>query len=125
MIATTGSAASAESAISSTAPTKAPMTPGMPIYRIIEQPTLPNRQCESPDASVVPTSAKCTLVEASAGATPTISNKVVDVTPNAIPSESSTSCAMTPAISSKTKLCRSIPLGRLIVYRLSKQDKLY
>jgi hypothetical protein len=48
---------------------------------IFDQSTLPNLQCETPDASVVPTSERCTAAEAAAGAIPTVSSNVVDVTP--------------------------------------------
>jgi hypothetical protein len=65
---------------------------------------LPNFQCEIPDASVVPTSDKCTAAEAAAGAIPTVNNNVVDVTPYAIPKDPSTNCAMSPTIPRTIKL---------------------
>jgi len=45
------------------------------------QSTLPNRQCEVPDAAVVPTSAMCTLADANAGVMPTANNRLWEVTP--------------------------------------------
>ena len=53
----------------------------MPIFATTSQSTLPNRQCETPDASVVPISARWTVAEAAAGFAPMASSRVVDVTP--------------------------------------------
>ena len=47
----------------------------------VRQLTFPKRQWASPDANVVPTSARCTLAEAMAGANPAVSSRVVEVTP--------------------------------------------
>ncbi len=60
------------------------------------QSTLPNRQREKPETSVVPHSARCTDADAVAGARPVESNSVVEVTPYAMPSEPSTICAASP-----------------------------
>lgn len=51
--------------------------------------TFPNLKCETPEAAVVTTSAKCIDAEATAGVMPNASNSVVEVTPYAIPSEPS------------------------------------
>ena len=64
-----------------TAPRKAPIAPGTARHTILDQCTLPNRQCETPDIAQVPTSAMCTLAEARAGEMPTANSSVVDVTP--------------------------------------------
>ena len=63
------------------APAKAPTAPGMPMRSTTFQSTLPNFQCEAPEASVVPISARCTVAEAAAGLVPMASSRVVDVTP--------------------------------------------
>ena len=81
-MATRGSAASAVmNALNTTAPKKAPTAPGTASGQTLAQSTFPNRQCEAPDAAVVPTSAMCTLADASAGAMPTANNRLWDVTP--------------------------------------------
>src|SRR5215213_1144237 len=55
-----GSAASAVmNALKTRAPRKAPMAPGIASDQTFDQSTFPNRQCEAPDAAVVPTSAMC------------------------------------------------------------------
>ena len=77
----TGAAISVERLDSNVAPTKAPTAPGTPILATTFQSTLPNRQCASPDASVVPISAKWTVAEAAAGLVPMASSRVVEVTP--------------------------------------------
>jgi hypothetical protein len=56
--ATTGSAASAESEDSTTAPTNAPTKPGKARRDTTPQSTFPKRQCEAPDAAVVAISAR-------------------------------------------------------------------
>src|SRR5690606_36358950 len=61
------------------------------------QDTLPNRQCEMPEVRVVPTSARCTLAEATAGEKPLVSRTVLVVTPKAMPRAPSTSCPNSPA----------------------------
>ena len=63
------------------APAKAPTAPGTPILRTTFQSTLPNFQCEAPEISVVPISARCTVAEAAAGFVPIARRRVVDVTP--------------------------------------------
>ena len=63
-----GAAASVVSELRKVAPAKAPMAPGTPILRTTGQSTLPKRQCEAPEASVVPISARWTAAEAAAGA---------------------------------------------------------
>jgi hypothetical protein len=62
-----GVATSAEIELRTTAPRNAPIAPGIPIRRTVLQSTLPKRQCEAPDASVVPSSARCTDAEAVTG----------------------------------------------------------
>ena len=62
-----GAAASVDRLERKVAPAKAPIAPGMPIRRTTGQFTLPNRQCDTPDARVVPISARCTDAEAIAG----------------------------------------------------------
>src|SRR5215212_5704661 len=80
--ATIGSATSAVSIeANTTAPKKAPTAPGTASQTILDQSTLPKRQCEIPDAAQVPISAMCTLAEASAGEIPTARSSVVEVTP--------------------------------------------
>src|SRR5919107_5571160 len=108
-IATTGWAASAEIELKTAAPKKAPMPPGTAIHPIFSQSTLPNFQSETPEASVVPTSDKCTAAEAAAGATPAVNNNVVDVTPYAIPKDPSTSWATSPTIPRTIKLLIFVP----------------
>jgi hypothetical protein len=82
-MATTGSATAASMKRTRTvAPRNAPMAPGMASHVILDQSTLPKRQCESPEAAQVPTSDMCTTVDASAGVSPAIAmSNVVDVTP--------------------------------------------
>ena len=63
------------------APAKAPTAPGMPILATTFQSTLPKRQCEAPETSVVPISARWTVAEAAAGLVPMASSSVVEVTP--------------------------------------------
>ena len=57
------------------------MPPGSASRPTIFQSTLPNLQCEAPDARVVPISARWTDAEASAGYVPVAMSSVVDVTP--------------------------------------------
>jgi hypothetical protein len=76
-----GSAAAAESDASATAPRKAPTKPGRLISRTQRHSTLPKRQCETADTATVPTSARWTVAEATAGAEPMASNSVVEETP--------------------------------------------
>src|SRR5918993_5853300 len=99
-MATKGSATAASIKRTRTvAPTNAPMAPGIASQEILDQSTLPKRQCESPEAAQVPTSEMCTTVDASAGVSPaTASSNVVDVTPYAIPNAPSTNCAIKPRI---------------------------
>ena len=81
MPATHGLAVSPSSDDSTTAPVKAPTAPGKVIRRTVRQSTLPKRQCETPDTAVVPSSARCTVAEATAGAVPTATSSVVEVRP--------------------------------------------
>jgi hypothetical protein len=74
-------AASPLSEDSTTAPRKAPRKPGKVISRTVRQSTLPNRQWETPDTAVVPSSARCTVADATAGAVPTATSSVVEVRP--------------------------------------------
>ena len=60
---------------------KANTPPGMAMMLTIRQSMLPKRQCAAPDASVVPTSERCTAAEAAAGAMPVASSRDDDVTP--------------------------------------------
>ena len=62
----------------------------------MRQSMLSNFQCEVPEARVVATSAKCTAALACAAPTPLSTSSVVAVTPNAMPSAPSTSCAPMP-----------------------------
>lgn len=86
-----GAASSVDSADSTVAPRKAPTAPGTPSLATMDQSMFLNRQCEMPDASVVPISARCTAALAWAAATPDSTSRVEAVTPNAIPSAPSTS----------------------------------
>ena len=51
------------------------------MIRTVRQSTLPKRQWETPDTKVVPSSARCTVAEAAAGADPRATSRVVEVTP--------------------------------------------
>src|SRR5918993_4489205 len=77
----TNSSATVATQVTAIAPKNAPIPPGTAIHTILAQSTLPKRQCESPDTAHVPTSAMCTLADASAGEIPTARSSVVDVTP--------------------------------------------
>ena len=66
------------------APAKAPTAPGRPILNTTVQSTLPKRQCEAPETSVVPISARWTVAEAATGLVPIASSSVVVVTPYAM-----------------------------------------
>ena len=61
------------------------MAPGTMRGSVVFQSTLPRRQCEKPDAAVVPSSDRCTLADATAGAMPAPRRSEVVVTPYAIP----------------------------------------
>lgn len=74
----------------------AKIPPGTAMMPTMRQSTLPNFQCDAPDTIVVPTSERCTAAEAAAGAIPAVSSSDDDVTPYAMPSEPSTSCANRP-----------------------------
>jgi hypothetical protein len=63
-----GAAESVVSELRNVAPAKAPTAPGTPILRTTGHSTLPNRQCDAPEASVVPISARWTAADAAAGA---------------------------------------------------------
>ena len=77
----TGAAISVERLDSTVAPRNAPAAPGTPILATTFQSTLPNLQCATPDSSVVPISAKCTVADAAAGLVPIARSSVVEVTP--------------------------------------------
>jgi hypothetical protein len=81
MTATHGLAVSPLIEDSTTAPRNAPTKPGKVIIRTVRQSTLPKRQWETPDTAVVPSSARCTVAEAAAGAVPTATSSVVEVRP--------------------------------------------
>ena len=55
--------------------------PGRLIHRTVRHSTFPNRQCEAAETATVPTSARWTVAEATAGADPIASSSVVDETP--------------------------------------------
>ena len=69
--------------------------------------TLPKRVCDAADTATVPTSARCTVAEATAGAEPIASRSVVDETPYAMPSAPSISCAPKPM----RPIRRSLPIN--------------
>ncbi len=96
MIETSGFAASPSRLERNVAPANAPMKPGAARMPTVRQSTLPNLACETPETSEVPISEKWTAAEAAAGAMPTASRIVVEVTPYAIPSDPSTSWARRP-----------------------------
>jgi hypothetical protein len=96
MAAINGAAFSVDSEDNTVAPVNAPIAPGAPNFRTIGQSMFLNRQCDSPEASVVPTSARCTAALAWAAPSPLSTSIVEAVTPNAMPSAPSTSCAPTP-----------------------------
>jgi hypothetical protein len=58
MIDMTGAATSVDRLDRNVAPAKAPIAPGTPILATTFQSMLPKRQCEMPEASVVPISAR-------------------------------------------------------------------
>jgi hypothetical protein len=89
--------------LSTVAPAKAPMAPGMPMRATRRQFTFPNFQWDRPDVNVVPISARCTLAEATAGEKPLESSTVEVVTPKAMPSEPSTSWPISPARANTSK----------------------
>ena len=95
------------------APAKAPMPPGIAMIRTVRQSTLPSLWCEKPDTSVVPISDRWTAAEADAGATPAAISSVDDVTPYAMPSAPSTSCAKKPTTARMSRLCMLVrpPVG--------------
>ena len=76
----TGAAASPER-VSTCAPKNAAMPPGRAMNATTRQSMFPNFQWDTPEASVVPTSAKCTVAETVAGAKPTARSSVDEVTP--------------------------------------------
>ena len=84
------------------APAKAPIAPGTPSRATSRQSTLPSFQCDTPDATLVPSSARCTDADAIAGLRPAMSSSDVDVTPKPIPSEPSTSWAAKPTTASRS-----------------------
>lgn len=92
----TGAASSVDSDDKTVAPRNAPIAPGTPSLATMDQSMFLNRQCESPDAKVVPISARWTAALACAAATPLSTSGVDAVTPNAMPSAPSTTCAPTP-----------------------------
>ena len=68
----------------------------MPSRITSRQSTLRCQRCEPADAPVVKISAVCTIALACAGGMPIDSIAVVEITPNAMPSAPSTSCARKP-----------------------------
>jgi hypothetical protein len=113
----TGAAVSVDSDERNVAPANAPTAPGIAIFATTFQSTLPNRQCETPDASVVPISARCTVAEAAAGATPVTSSNVVEVTPYAMPRLPSTSWAARPTSASRMSFLTSTAFRCLRQFR--------
>ena len=97
----TGLATSVARLDRTSAPRNAPTAPGTPMRRTTFQSTLPNRQCERPDTSVVPISLRWMVAEAAAGLVPMASSRVVDVTPYAMPRAPSTSWAASPTRASR------------------------
>lgn len=91
-----GAADSVDRDDSTVAPANAPAAPGIPSLATSGQSMFLNRQCDTADASVVPTSARCTAALACADATPLSTSRVDAVTPKAIPSAPSTSWAPRP-----------------------------
>ena len=81
---------------STVAPMRAADDAGNAMRLTIDQSTLRCHQCEAPDAAVVKISAMWVMALACAGETPKLSMTVVAVTPNAMPSAPSTSCASSP-----------------------------
>lgn len=77
----TGAANALDTPDRTVAPTKAPTAPGMPTRHTTPQSTLPNLQWDTPEATVVPISATCTVAEATAGLVPRANNKLVEVNP--------------------------------------------
>ncbi|PSK62419.1 hypothetical protein B0E53_05666 [Micromonospora sp. MH33] len=109
MAAIQGAADSVEMELRKVAPANEPTAPGSAIRPTTRQSTLPNRQCEIPAARVVPISARCTEAEAAAGATPAKSSRVEEVSPYAMPSAPSTSCAASPTRARTSSLRTSAP----------------
>ena len=65
---------------------------------IIFRSTFSACQCESPEANVVPISAKCTAADATAAVAPTVTKSVELVSPKPIPSAPSINWAIDPTI---------------------------
>ena len=81
MVETIGLAASPSRPTRTWAPKNAVIPPGTAMIPTTRQSTLPNFQCAAPEARVVPTSDRCTMAEAEAGAIPASSSREVEVTP--------------------------------------------
>ena len=91
--------------LSSVAPRIAPITPGMTSLRNSFQSTLRCATWLIPDAAVVKVSTACTLADATAGGTPiTVTSRVELITPKAMPSAPSTTCAAKP-IATNGRIC--------------------
>ena len=94
---TNGLATDASIVLSNVAPATAPIMPGMTSRRNSFQSTLRCTTWLTPDAAVVKVSTAWTLAEATAGGTPiTVTNRVELITPNAMPSAPSMTCAAKP-----------------------------
>ena len=104
IVAIHGVAASVDRPDRNVAPAKAPTAPGTPRRSTIRQSTLPKRQWEAPDTSVVPSSERCTDAEAAAGDSPTTNISDDEVTPYAIPRAPSTNWAANPTMAMTSSL---------------------
>ena len=84
------------------------MTPGMAIRENSFQSTFLCNTWLIPDAPVVKVSTKCTLADARAGGTPiTLTSKVEQITPKAMPSAPSINCAAKPIRMKGAMSCQS------------------
>jgi len=81
MTAIAGFAASVDRFERNVAPANAPIAPGTPRRATMRQSTLPKRECDAPEARVVPISARWTEADAAAGARPAASIIDDEVTP--------------------------------------------
>lgn len=79
------------------APINAAIEPGIASFKTDGLWTFLNFKCDVPAAAVVRISAKWTVADAIAGATPNVSNTDADEAPYPIPREPSTNSAKNPA----------------------------
>ena len=81
MIDMIGFAQAVDRAARTVAPRNAPTAPGPAILATTGQSTFRSRQCETPEARLVPSSLKCTEADAASGVRPTRTSRDDDVAP--------------------------------------------